>query len=93
LNNLARHLEERVDERTHDLREANQALKAEVQERQALEAKLAQAQKMEIVGQLTGGIAHDFNNLLAIIQGNAIVGTGLGCTCSCPCEYGQSAFC
>jgi len=71
LNNLTRHLEERVDERTHDLRKTNQALKAEVQERRTLEAKLVQSQKMEIVGQLTGGIAHDFNNLLAIIQGNA----------------------
>ena len=60
-------LAQAVEERTCEIRAANQALQAEIVERKLLENQLVQAQKLESIGQLAAGIAHEINTPIQYI--------------------------
>jgi len=62
-------LEQRVIERTADLRLANEKLRLEMEERERIGKRLQNTQRLESLGRLAGGVAHDFNNLLGVIMG------------------------
>jgi signal transduction histidine kinase len=59
-----------VDERTRELEAANARLRREMEERTQLEARLAQAQRLEALGRLSAGLAHEVNNPLSFILSN-----------------------
>jgi PAS domain S-box-containing protein len=60
-----------------ELRRLNLDLEARVREevatREATQAELAQAQKVQALGELAAGIAHDFNNILQAVSGAAML--------------------
>jgi signal transduction histidine kinase/ActR/RegA family two-component response regulator len=69
-------LERRVQERTAELRQSAEQLRAEIAHREQAEEELLRARKLESLGVLAGGIAHDFNNFLTVVQGNIEVAKG-----------------
>lgn len=66
LRNWADELNERVDRRTAELRDANRKLEETYQQ-------LVMSEKLASIGEITAGVAHEINNPVAVIQGNVDV--------------------
>ncbi|MDL4862796.1 cache domain-containing protein [Halomonas elongata] len=63
LRDWAGELNDKVEERTRDLQEANRRLERTTEQ-------LVMSEKLAAVGEITAGVAHEINNPVAVIQGN-----------------------
>ncbi len=66
LRSYAQDLNQRVEERTSELREANAKLEETFRQ-------LVMSEKLASIGEITAGVAHEINNPVAVIQGNVDV--------------------
>lgn len=65
---LYREIEQRVSERTAELRERNAELQAALEEIRRTQAQLVQSEKMASLGRLTMGVAHEIKNPLNFVN-------------------------
>ncbi|HAA26348.1 MAG TPA: histidine kinase [Cyanobacteria bacterium UBA8553] len=63
-------LEQKVQERTKELREKNQFLQKTINELHQTQAQLVQTEKMSSLGQIVAGVAHEINNPVNFIGAN-----------------------
>jgi len=63
-------LEEKVEERTKDLTQANNDLSVAIKDLQDTQTQLVEAEKMASLGQLTAGVAHEINNPINFVSSN-----------------------
>jgi two-component system, NtrC family, sensor kinase len=63
-------LEQKVNERTSELAQANQDLNVTLKDLKNTQAQLVSAEKMASLGQLTAGIAHEINNPINFVSAN-----------------------
>lgn len=63
-------LEQMVDQRTAQFKQASAALQREIDERKQLEGQLVQSEKLASLGQLAAGVAHEINNPIGFISSN-----------------------
>ncbi len=73
-----RNLEERVEQKTAELRDSlseqkrtNETLRATVDQLESTQAQLVESEKMAALGTMAKGMAHEFNNILGGISGLA----------------------
>lgn len=63
-------LEAKVEERTHELSEANHELNTTLDDLKQAQSQLVESEKMASLGQLTAGIAHEINNPINFVTSN-----------------------
>ena len=63
-------LENKVEERTRELKNANKELSATIADLKQTQTQLVSSEKMASLGQLTAGIAHEINNPINFVMSN-----------------------
>ena len=67
LDELNQQLESRIEDRTHDLKNANNELTRAISELKTTQNKLLEADKMASLGRVVAGVAHEINTPIGVI--------------------------